>query len=705
MPRLRAPVPPTQNLNKAGLLEIPFSAIEPGSGTKIVRLPFDTLIDHVIVSGGQTEVRTEICKEIITRVASANLPFLVITSNRAYRPLVHAEQPREQITFYTIGEAVLQFAFNPFELLPNVTVAAHIARLTKVFRNIYDFSEPVACAFEKTIETAYVRRGWNLMDNANKRLTPEQDDSYHGDIYPLLSELLEVLDDGIEACGFEWQIKADVKSNVQAILNPLVSGINRSIFNTRSSSSISELFERAYVLETTVLRTPQDRALFTALILNLCEENLGASSNRLQHLILIDDCGHLPELFGKTHNSSGESNSSTISVNLQEFTNAGHGIIFSGIRGAQLSATKMTQCGMAVILRERNTFALSSLGGFANLDLATMNSIKAIGPYDMLILAGDEKPETYALDPSVLSEVSTTGTVSDETLIERCKQTQVDLAPLKSIGAHYFAEAFDLDSIALAEKLVQNKYFYRVFVRYVASFTNDLTQLVHFRAQVIHEIQRIIGKKSPEALRKISWCAISMASDKYFGDKALGSHWTLDEEREMLHKWYELLAPAFVPETVNPSLSRRLNIAQVRTWRDKFLELGALDQGPLPACSACTSKCLFGYDVAQFLADPGLFFDFNSTISRRDTPASESSAWFVRLLCERLIAMFNIDLAYCLAVHLIKAQSLSTDAQLVLLRKVRQHLLVEHSGGDGTTEKTAKTDEVRIIQFPNIKDR
>jgi hypothetical protein len=44
------------------------------------------------------------------------------------------------------------------------------------------------------------------------------------------------------------------------------------------------------------------------------------------------------------------------------------------------------------------------------------------------------------------------------------------------------------------------------------------------------------------------------------------------------------------------------------------------------------------------------------------------------LLTERLIGQGDVDLAYCLAVHLIKDQQLSTDAQLVLLHKVRTAL-------------------------------
>jgi len=55
------------------------------------------------------------------------------------------------------------------------------------------------------------------------------------------------------------------------------------------------------------------------------------------------------------------------------------------------------------------------------------------------------------------------------------------------------------------------------------------------------------------------------------------------------------------------------------------------------------------------------------------------------LLTERLIGQADIDLAYCLAVHLIKDQQLSTDAQLVLLLKVRSAL--ENFQNEGALEE------------------
>jgi len=275
--------------------------------------------------------------------------------------------------------------------------------------------------------------------------------------------------------------------------------------------------------------------------------------------------------------------------------------------------------------------------GFLSLNLVSLNVVKSIAPYEALILRNCDNSNEVNLQISYLSRdkddnahdsnaheqedlsrkvnfctrshstASQTHAVSDEQLEEINQNVQRANRPLAQGGASYFPEAFTVDSLTIVEKLLQNKSFYGVFVRYIASFTKDLTQLVHYRAQLIHEVQRLTGRKSPEFLRKISWCSISYASERYFGAKALINHWTLDEERTTLKGWFELMAPAFVPDVINPTLQRRLDIGQVRSWRDSFLELQAVDQGPFPACGTCTSKCLLGYDVAQFLSEQGLF--------------------------------------------------------------------------------------------------
>ena len=239
------------------------------------------------------------------------------------------------------------------------------------------------------------------------------------------------------------------------------------------------------------------------------------------------------------------------------------------------------------------------------------------------------------------------------------------------LGCRYCLHRCDSKILDTATMVADDPLFRQVYNRYILSTLKDLTQLVHFRAQIIHEIQRVIGGRARSGnITGITWCVLTQASERYFERKGEENYWDYQQVREQHLRWLDLLRPAFQPSEVN----RRLDIEILKTWRDDFVDLHKRDMGPLPTCGPCTSKCLYRFEVSELVRDPKVKSDFNASINRKDTTASDAAAWFCRLLTERLIGQADIDLAYCLAAHLIKDQQLSTDAQLVLLYKVRTAL-------------------------------
>jgi len=188
----------------------------------------------------------------------------------------------------------------------------------------------------------------------------------------------------------------------------------------------------------------------------------------------------------------------------------------------------------------------------------------------------------------------------------------------------------------------------------------------------------VAGAKHGLPQVQIQWCALSLATEKYFGEKAGAYDWTLAEEDEIKSGWYELMAPAFLPNIPN----RKLDIKILRKWKESFLALHRRDTGPLPTCALCTAKCQYQSEVLQITQDAKVKSDFHSYVNHESVSASDATAQYSRLLTERLIGQRNDDLAYCLAIHLIKGLEvpapstavLSTDAQLVLANRVHTTL-------------------------------
>jgi len=153
---------------------------------------------------------------------------------------------------------------------------------------------------------------------------------------------------------------------------------------------------------------------------------------------------------------------------------------------------------------------------------------------------------------------------------------------LSSGGVKYFPEAFEAESYRFGKMIAETTSFYQVFLRFVLCVVSDITQLVHFRAQVIHEANLIAGSKHNLSPTHVLWCALSVASDRYFSEKALLYDWKATDEQQISSGWYDLIAPAFVPNSPNRKMEAKL----IRDWVAQFLALHRRASGPLPTCGA-----------------------------------------------------------------------------------------------------------------------
>jgi len=73
-----------------------------------------------------------------------------------------------------------------------------------------------------------------------------------------------------------------------------------------------------------------------------------------------------------------------------------------------------------------------------------------------------------------------------------------------------------------------------------------LTQLVHFRAQIIHDIQRVIGGRAKTGnITGITWCVLTQATERYFERKGEENYWRYDQVREHTAHGLNLLRSGF----------------------------------------------------------------------------------------------------------------------------------------------------------------
>lgn len=661
----------------------------------LYHIDVDAMQKHTIVCGVTGGGKTNTCFYLLGQLWRYGIPFMVCEPAKSeYRHMMLMSE-----TFKGVGQAfslgdetVSPFRLNPFEIMPRVKVQTHLDALKSVFNASFEMYSPMPQVLEKALNEIYRVRGWDLVNNVNRRLPPGMspgDADCPPEIYPTMKDLYEIIDPIVEGFGYSDRIGPDVQAALKARIGSLLIGGKGQMLNTRRSIPPKQLFGKPTVVELKMVSEDSEKSFLMGMLLVFLYEYREALGphDHLQHVMLVEEAHRLLKNVptgqsGESANPAGKAVEFFTNM-LAEIRSYGQGFIIADQIPNKLAPEALKNTNLKIMHRIVAVDDRDSMGGAMNLDDIQKRHVTALGQGRALVYAEKmEQPYHLQIMFDKTKEVPPPETPeeSDEVVREAMRGLNIVGQYDRHLGCKFCLHRCDSQILDTAVPVADDPIFRQVYNRYLLSTLKDLTQLVHFRAQIIHEIQRVIGGRARTGnITGITWCALTQATERYFERKGEENYWMYDQVREQHLRWLNLLRPAFQPTEVN----RRLDIAVLRQWRDDFLELHKRDQGPLPTCSPCTSKCLYRFEVSEVVRDPKIKFDFNSSINRKDTPASDSAAWFCRLLTERLIGMPDIDLAYCLAAHLIKDQQLSTDAQLVLLHKVRNALETFQNEGEG----------------------
>lgn len=646
----------------------------------------DALQKHTIVCGVTGGGKTNTCFYLLNQLWKYKIPFMVIEPAKSeYRHMMlMSETFKGKGQVFSLGdETVSPFRLNPFEIMKGVKVQTHLDALKSVFNASFEMYSPMPQVLEKALNAIYAVRGWDLVQNCNRRLPPGVevgDPDCPPEIYPTMKDLFEIIDPITESFGYSERIGPDVQAALKARIGSLLIGGKGQMLNTRRSIPPELIFGRPTVIELKMVSEDSEKSFLMGMILVFLyeyRESLGPHDN-LQHVMLVEEAHRLLKNV-PTQQQADQANPAGKAVEfftnmLAEIRSYGQGFIIADQIPNKLAPEALKNTNLKIMHRIVATDDRDSMGGAMNLDDVQKRHVTALGTGRAIVYA--EKMETpYHLQVMYdkTASVPPPDTPEESDNIVRGAMQGLNIVQTfdRHMGCKFCLHRCDSAILDTAVMVADDPLFRQTYNRYILSTLKDLTQLVHFRAQIIHEIQRVIGGRARSGnLTGITWCALTQATERYFERKGEENYWFYDQVREQHLRWLNLLRPAFQPSEVN----RRLDISVLREWRDEFVELHRRDQGPHPTCGPCTSKCLYKFEVSEIVRDPKIKFDFNSSINRKDSSASDSAAWFCRLLTERMIGQGDIDLAYCLAVHLIKDQQLSTDAQLVLLHKVRTAL-------------------------------
>jgi hypothetical protein len=239
-----------------------------------------------------------------------------------------------------------------------------------------------------------------------------------------------------------------------------------------------------------------------------------------------------------------------------------------------------------------------------------------------------------------------------------------------SLGKSHLPHAFSPDICKAALTLADEPAVRGAFARYLLYFAQDAKQLIHGRTELIAEIEKAAKVHRIQSTQEFFWCVLCVVAELYFADKRKTCSWTAAQETQLKGEWFELLAGVFLAEGTVVDLQT----ASADDWRERFLELEKLEDGPLPACSVCTSKCLYNTEVSWLVSDKETKTSYLSATNNMAMPATESAAIFCNLRALQHAEDPPLDLQFCFAAHLVSTMNLSDAGQVFFARSVRSKL-------------------------------
>ncbi|HNM51568.1 MAG TPA: DUF87 domain-containing protein, partial [Candidatus Obscuribacter sp.] len=261
----------------------------------------DALQKHTIVCGVTGGGKTNTCFYLVGQLWRYGIPFMVCEPAKSeYRHMMLMSE-----TFKGVGQAfslgdetVSPFRLNPFEIMKGVKVQTHLDALKSVFNASFEMYSPMPQVLEKALNSIYAVRGWDLINNVNRRLPPGMsvgDPDCPNEIYPTMKDLYEIIDPIVESFGYSDRIGPDVQAALKARIGSLLIGGKGQMLNTRRSIPMGELFGKPTVVELKMVSEDSEKSFLMGMLLVFLYEYREALGphDHLQHVMLVEEAHRL----------------------------------------------------------------------------------------------------------------------------------------------------------------------------------------------------------------------------------------------------------------------------------------------------------------------------------------------------------------------------------------------------------------------------
>lgn len=267
-------------------------------GRYLENVPFylkrKVLKKHTFIAGVTGSGKTTTCHRLL--MESKGVPFLVLEPAKTeYRTLINSKDIDDLIVFTLGNETVAPFRINPFELVKDEIITAHVDMLKATFTSAFPMEASMPQLLEESIYKCYEDKGWNVDSNENDIYGDKAFDS-DVDAFPVLSDLLETMKTVVETKGFSAQMKADYIGSLVSRLSNLTVGSKGAMLNCAHSIDFSYLAHHNVIIEMEELKSPEDKALVMGFILTRLAAVIKkehSHNSKYEHLTLVEEAHRL----------------------------------------------------------------------------------------------------------------------------------------------------------------------------------------------------------------------------------------------------------------------------------------------------------------------------------------------------------------------------------------------------------------------------
>ena len=252
-----------------------------------------TLSKHIFIAGVTGSGKTTTCHKLLSQ---ANMPFMVIEPAKTeYRTLINNDNFKDVVVFTLGNETSAPFRINPFELIPGEVISSHIDMVKATFVSAFPMEASMPQILEEAIYKCYELKGWNIDTNENE-IHGEHAFDKEVDSFPILSELLKVLEKIVDQKNFAADLAANYKGSLISRLSNLTVGSKGAMLNCSHSTDFNYIADHNVIMEMEDLKSPEDKSLLMGFVLSRLSAVIKARhkvDSSYRHITLIEEAHRL----------------------------------------------------------------------------------------------------------------------------------------------------------------------------------------------------------------------------------------------------------------------------------------------------------------------------------------------------------------------------------------------------------------------------